>query len=149
MIVIFLVLLMVNSVFGVVIANALVNTPTAVFPTWSAIVVALIIGQLVHRNFNLIVLSIAGVVALYLSVYAGSVLPLELPAFFGLTANANWILILFLYAAIASMLPVWMLLQPEISSMACNLSLAFACFMEQCSCLCRIFLHPRSTVGWT
>ena len=113
MIVIFLVLLMVNSVFGVVIANALVNTPTAVFPTWSAIVVALIIGQLVHRNFNLIVLSIAGVVALYLSVYAGSVLPLELPAFFGLTANANWILILFLYAAIASMLPVWMLLQPR------------------------------------
>ena len=50
MIVIFLVLLMVNSVFGVVIANALVNTPTAVFPTLSAIVVALIIGQLVHRN---------------------------------------------------------------------------------------------------
>lgn len=113
MIVIFLVLLMVNSVFGVVIANALVNTPGAVIPTWAAIVVALIIGQLVYRKFNLIALSIAGVVALYLSVYAGSVFPLELPALFGLTANANWILILFLYAAIASMLPVWMLLQPR------------------------------------
>jgi carbon starvation protein len=113
MIVIFLVLLMVNSVFGVVIANALVNTPSAVLPTWSAIVVALIIGQLVHRKFNLIFLSVAGVVALYLSVYAGSVIPLELPAFFGLSPNANWILILFLYAAIASMLPVWMLLQPR------------------------------------
>lgn len=113
MIVIFLVLLMVNSVFGVVIANALVNTPSAVFPTWSAIAVALVIGQLVYRKFNLILLSIAGVVALYLSVYAGSVMPLEIPAFFGLTPNANWILILFFYAAIASMLPVWMLLQPR------------------------------------
>jgi carbon starvation protein len=113
MIVIFLVLLMVNSVFGVVIANALVNTPSAVFPTWSAIAVALVIGQLVYRKFNLILLSIAGVVALYLSVYAGSLMPLEIPAFFGLTPNANWILILFFYAAIASMLPVWMLLQPR------------------------------------
>ncbi len=114
MIVIFLVLLMVNAVFGVVIANAFVGTPNAVFPAWSAIVVALIIGQLVHRKFNLLFLSIGGVIALYLSVYAGSVLPLELPAeMFGLTPNANWIIILFIYAAIASMLPVWVLLQPR------------------------------------
>ncbi len=114
MVVIFLVLLMVNAVFGVVIAGAFVNTPGAVFPAWSAIVVALFIGQLVHRKFNLMLLSIVGVIALYLSVYAGSVIPLELPAeMFGLTANANWIVILFIYAAIASMLPVWVLLQPR------------------------------------
>jgi len=113
MIVMFLVLLMVNAVFGVVIAGAFVNTSGAVFPAWSAIVVALIIGQLVHRKFNLMALSIGGVVALYLSVYVGSVLPLELPDMFGLSANANWIIILFTYAAIASMLPVWVLLQPR------------------------------------
>ncbi len=113
MVVIFLVLLMVNAVFGVVIAGAFVNTPSAVFPAWSAIFVALIIGQLVHRKFNLLALSIGGVIALYLSVYAGSVFPLELPDMFGLTANANWIVILFIYAAIASMLPVWVLLQPR------------------------------------
>ena len=114
MIVIFLVLLMVNAVFGVVIAGAFVNTPSSVFPAWSAIFVALIIGQLVHRKFNLMVLSIGGVIALYLSVFAGSVMPLELPGeLFGLTANANWIIILFIYAAIASMLPVWVLLQPR------------------------------------
>ena len=35
MIVIFLVLLMVNAVFGVVIAGLFVGTPTAVFPAWS------------------------------------------------------------------------------------------------------------------
>lgn len=114
MIVIFLVLLMVNAVFGVVIANAFVNTPNSVFPAWSAIAVALVIGQLVHRKMNLVALSIGGVVALYLSVYVGSIMPLELPTgLFGITANANWIILLFAYAAIASMLPVWVLLQPR------------------------------------
>ena len=52
MIVIFLVLLMVNAVFGVVIAGLFVGTPSAVFPAWSAIAVALIVGQLIHRRFN-------------------------------------------------------------------------------------------------
>ncbi len=113
MVVIFLVLLMVNAVFGVVIAGLFVNTPGSVFPAWAAIVVALIIGQLVYRKYNLLALSIGGVIALYLSVYAGSIIPLELPEMLGLSANANWIIILFIYAAIASMLPVWVLLQPR------------------------------------
>jgi carbon starvation protein len=114
MIVIFLVLLMVNAVFGVVIARAFVSTPNAVFPAWSAIVVALIVGQLIHRNYKLTLLTIAGVAALYASIFVGSVYPIELPEnMFGLAANANWIIILFIYAAIASMLPVWMLLQPR------------------------------------
>ena len=114
MVVIFLVLLMVNAVFGVVIAGAFVNTPNAVFPAWSAIVVALIIGQLIHRNFNLTILSVLGVLALYCSIYVGSVFPIELPQdMMGLSANANWIIILFIYASIASMLPVWVLLQPR------------------------------------
>jgi len=114
MIVIFLVLLMVNAVFGVVIASLFVNTSTAVFPAWAAIAVALVIGQLLHRNFNLTMLSVVGVAALYVSIYVGSVMPLDLPEqMFGLAANANWLIILFFYAAIASMLPVWMLLQPR------------------------------------
>ncbi len=114
MIVIFLVLLMVNAVFGVIIAGLFVGTPGAVFPAWSAIAVALVIGQLIHRKFNLTVLSVLGVAALYAAVYVGSEMPLMLPdQMFGLGANANWIIILFLYAAIASMLPVWVLLQPR------------------------------------
>lgn len=114
MIVIFLVLLMVNAVFGVIIARSLVSTPSAVFPAWSAIVVALIIGQLIYRKFSLIPLCIGGVVALYISIYIGDSMPLALPeTMFGLTSQANWILVLFAYAAIASLLPVWVLLQPR------------------------------------
>ncbi len=114
MVVIFLLLLMVNAVFGVVIASLFVGTPTSVFPAWAAIAVALVIGQLLHRNFKLSVLSIVGIIALYTSVYVGSLLPIELPEqMFGLVANANWLIILFAYAAVASTLPVWMLLQPR------------------------------------
>jgi carbon starvation protein len=113
MVVIFLVLLMVNAVFGVVIANAFVGTPGAVMPAWFAIVAALIVGQLLRRNFNLTAVTAVAVIALYISVYAGSVWPIEIPAMFGLTVQSNWILILFAYAAIASMLPVWVLLQPR------------------------------------
>ncbi|MGI9258756.1 MAG: carbon starvation CstA family protein [Gammaproteobacteria bacterium] len=114
MIVIFLLLLMVNAVFGVVIASLFVGTPTAVFPAWSAIIVALIVGQFIHRNFNLTILTVIGVAALYASIYVGSGFPINLPQnVLGLEANGSWIVILFIYAAIASMLPVWVLLQPR------------------------------------
>ncbi|WP_105188361.1 carbon starvation CstA family protein [Pseudoalteromonas sp. T1lg48] len=114
MIVVFLVLLMVNAVFGVVIANSFVAQPNAVFPAWSAIVVALIIGQLLHRKVPLIPLCAIGVGVLYATIYMGSSMPLALPTeMFGLADKANWIIILFIYAAIASLLPVWMLLQPR------------------------------------
>ena len=114
MIVVFLVLLMVNAVFGVVIAKSFVSQPNAVFPAWSAIVVALVIGQLLRRNMPLIPLCAIGVGVLYATIYMGSSMPLALPSeMFGLADKANWIIILFVYAAIASLLPVWMLLQPR------------------------------------
>jgi carbon starvation protein len=115
MIVIFLVLLMVNAVFGVVIAKLLINNPGAVVPVWGAIAVALVIGQLIYRRvIGLGVVSVVGVIALYGLIYVGPQVPVELPEqVMGLSANASWILLLFGYAAIASLLPVWVLLQPR------------------------------------
>ncbi len=115
MIVIFLVLLMVNAVFAVVIANLLIANPSAVVPAWGAILVALIIGQMIYRRrTNLLTVSIIGVVALYGLILIGPMVPISLPeSFLGLPQNSLWILILFLYAAIASLLPVWVLLQPR------------------------------------
>ncbi len=115
MIVIFLVLLMVNAVFGVVIAKLLINNPGAVVPVWGAIAVALIIGQLIYRRIiGLGVVSVVGVLALYSLIYIGPQVPVALPdQVMGLSASASWILLLFAYAAIASLLPVWVLLQPR------------------------------------
>lgn len=115
MIVIFLVLLMVNAVFGVVIAKLLINNPGAVVPVWGAIAVALVIGQLIYRRvIGLGLVSVLGVAALYSLIYVGPMVPVTLPdQVIGLSASASWILLLFAYAAVASLLPVWMLLQPR------------------------------------
>lgn len=115
MIVIFLVLLMVNAVFAVVIAGLMMNFSSAVVPVWGAILVALIIGQLIYRRIlSLPVVSVLGVIALYALIFIGPSVPIQMPSeVAGMSGNAVWILILFAYAAIASLLPVWMLLQPR------------------------------------
>lgn len=114
-VVIFLLLLMVNAAFAVVIANLLVSTPTSVIPVWGAIIVALVIGQLIYRfQVKLLWPSIIGVVVLYALILIGSAVPLALPeTVLGMSAKSFWISLLFLYAGIASLLPVWVLLQPR------------------------------------
>ncbi len=115
LVVIFLLLLMVNAAFAVVIANLLVSTPTAVVPTWGAILVALVIGQLIYRyKVGLLWPSVIGVIVLYAMIWIGNNVPIVLPDnVFGIGPRSTWILLLFLYAGIASILPVWVLLQPR------------------------------------
>ena len=115
LVVVFLLLLMVNAAFAVVISNLLVGTPTSVIPTWGAIAVALLVGQAIYRfRWNLAMVSVVGVVALYSLILIGDRVPVVLPdTILGLSANAFWIVVLFVYAGIASILPVWMLLQPR------------------------------------
>lgn len=115
MVVIFLLLLMVNAVFAVVIADALIAKPSAVIPKWTAIAVALIIGVLIYRvRAGILWPTVVGTIVLYAVIYLGELVPVTLPAqFLGLQPAAQWIVILFIYAAVASMLPVWLLLQPR------------------------------------
>ncbi len=115
LVVISLLLLMVNAAFAVVIANLLISTPSAVIPTWGAIVVALFIGQAIYRlKWNLPAVSLVGVIALYTLMWLGDKYPLALPEeVMGIPARGVWIILLFVYAFIASLLPVWVLLQPR------------------------------------
>lgn len=115
MVVIFLLLLMVNAVFAVVISAMMIKTPSSVLPVWGALVVAFIIGQCIYRfKMNLFWVSVIGVGALYTLIYLGPIYPLAIPEnMMGLPTNAWWIILLFVYAAVASLLPVWMLLQPR------------------------------------
>jgi len=115
MIVIFLLLLMVNAVFGVAIAQEFIAMPSSVIPVWSAVAVAIVIGVLIYRmGVHIFWPTVIGTIILYAVIYLGEIVPITLPAeMFGLQAGAQWILILFLYAGIASMLPVWLLLQPR------------------------------------
>ncbi|QDH69400.1 carbon starvation CstA family protein [Marilutibacter alkalisoli] len=115
LVVIFLLLLMVNAAFAVVISNLLVANPASVIPTWGAIIVALCIGQAIYRfKVSLFWPSIIGVVVLYSLIFLGQSYPITLPeSVLGLGPKAQWIILLFSYAGIASLLPVWVLLQPR------------------------------------
>ena len=115
MIVIFLLLLMVNSVFGIIIANEHIAVPGSVIPTWAVIFVAMAVGYLVYKKgMSLLWVTVIGVSVLYGAIWLGAVVPLSLPeTLFGLGAPAQWVIILFVYAGIASVLPVWLLLQPR------------------------------------
>lgn len=115
LVVIFLLLLMVIAAFAVVIKNLLISTPTSVIPTWGAILVALLVGVAVYRlRWPLVPVTIVGVTALYALIVVGNSVPVVLPEnFLGIGPATFWILTLFIYGAIASLLPVWVLLQPR------------------------------------
>ena len=115
MIVVFFLLMMVNAVFGVAIADAFQETPSSVIPAWTAIVVAVAIGVLIYRmHVPILWPTIVGTVILYAVIFLGDAVPVSLAdGLFGLAPGAQWIIILFVYAGIASLLPVWLLLQPR------------------------------------
>ena len=106
---------MVNAVFAVAISNAFVATPSSVIPAWSAIAVALVIGVLIYKvKVPILWPTIIGTIILYAVIWVGDAVPVALPeTFMGLGAAPQWIIILFIYATIASLLPVWLLLQPR------------------------------------
>jgi carbon starvation protein len=115
MIVIFLLLLMVNAVFAIVIARLFVAFPGSVVPIWFEIPLAMLIGLVIHRRGGgLLWPSIGALGALYVMVWFGARMPVVLPeSFLGLPPVGVWVLILFIYAWAASRLPVWLLLQPR------------------------------------
>jgi len=99
----------------VAIADAFQETPSSVIPAWTAVVVAIAIGILIYRlRVPILWPTIVGTVILYAVIYLGEALPISLTAgTLGLPVGAQWILVLFIYAGIASLLPVWLLLQPR------------------------------------
>ena len=114
MIVVFFLLLMVNAVFAVAISTEFINTPASVIPAWTAVFVAVGIGILLYRvGVGITWPTVVGTIILYAVIYLGELVPVTLTETAGIAPAAQWILILFAYAAVASMLPVWLLLQPR------------------------------------
>ncbi|TWT93215.1 carbon starvation CstA family protein [Stieleria varia] len=120
LIVLALALSVVLAVFGLVIANIFSIYPESVLSVWMAMPLATAIGWWVYRRGGgLLVPSILGLALLYACVYVGAYyLPINLAAVLPsghayLTPVVVWTGILLLYAFVASVLPVWLLLQPR------------------------------------
>jgi carbon starvation protein len=138
LLIIFFLLLMVNAVFAVVIANLLMANPGAILPIWLQIPIAITVGFLVYRTrVGILGPSLVALGLLYVLIWIGQYTSPEMFSFFDFAptatqlqaaggdvaaaevaaaadgVRATWVIILLLYGFIASSLPVWMLLQPR------------------------------------
>ncbi|EMI29165.1 carbon starvation CstA family protein [Rhodopirellula europaea] len=120
LIVLALALSIVLAVFGLVIANIFKLYPESVLSVWTAMPVAAFIGwAVIRRGGNLVLPCLIGLGILYLTVYLGTTtLPLDLAEVLPadavyMTPVVVWTLFLLVYAFFASVLPVWLLLQPR------------------------------------
>ncbi len=117
-IVIYFLIWVVLAVFGIAIGVLFDHYPATVIPVNFQIVVALAIGFILHRKgANILIPSIIALLLLYAMIPVGLNFPVQFETLtlFGieLTAPTIWAVILLIYAAIASVMPVWMLLQPR------------------------------------
>ncbi len=107
---------LVLAVFAMAIAGLFVNVPAAVLPINIEIIIAIVIGFVLYKKkMDAFIPSVIALILLYIFVYIGTFHPLSFE-FFGLdkAAQSNlWIILLFIYSGIASLLPVWLLLQPR------------------------------------
>ncbi|WP_052666423.1 carbon starvation CstA family protein [Nitriliruptor alkaliphilus] len=117
LIIIFFLLTLVNAVFAVVIGNLFVANPGAVIPIVVEIPLAIAIGQWIYRTRTAALIpSLVGVAVLYLLILVGNAYPVTLDNLaetLGMGPRTLWIIALFVYAFIASRIPVWVLLQPR------------------------------------
>ncbi len=112
-------LTVVLGIFGLVIATIFEAYPESVLPVWVSLPIAVAIGILVKRGSGqLLPMSLVSLALIYFCVYLGAYhFPIRLQ-FENVDANwinpkTVWTMILLVYCAIASVLPVWLLLQPR------------------------------------
>jgi len=115
--IIFLLLIMVNAVFALVIGVLFTEYPGSVLPVWFQIIVAVAIGQLIYRKkVKTFWPSIVGLILLYIFIWLGQLFPIDISPLadrLGMAPVTLWVVILFVYTFFAAQLPVWSLLQPR------------------------------------
>ena len=130
LLILFFVLMVVIAIFGLVIAVIFATYPESVLSVWVAMPVAVAIGLWIYkRGGSLLGPSLGALAILYAAVALGVyVLPIDVGAIFGIplfggneqgflaglgSAVVLWTLLLLVYCFVASVLPVWLLLQPR------------------------------------
>lgn len=117
--VIFFALMIVIAVFCLVIAIIFNQYPQAMFPVWLEVPLAVMIGYRFYRasssrkGTHILLWSVAALIIMYISIYIGIFIPARIPSIAGIPPLTIWVIILLSYSYIASILPVWSLLQPR------------------------------------
>jgi carbon starvation protein len=114
LVVIFFLIWMVIAVFTLVIANLFMSFPSSVLPVNFEIFVALAMGFFLNRKGKgLKGASLIAQCLLYVMIFLGLYFPLSLSPLFGEYELYVWMVFLMGYSFIASVLPVWALIQPR------------------------------------
>jgi len=113
LVVISLLIWIVLAVFAYVIATLFVQNPGSIFPINIQIVVAVALGWLVRRRGVAILWpSLIAYGSLLVAVFYGNAFAATFPVLREISVGA-WVWLLLGYAFVASVLPVWLLLQPR------------------------------------
>ncbi|HMO15098.1 MAG TPA: carbon starvation protein A [Pirellulaceae bacterium] len=112
LVVLFFALTIVLGVFGLVIANIFKLYPGSVLPVWISLPIAMIVGLRTFKHGgSLLWFSIFALVIVFVCIYLGAYyFPIEIS--FG-NPVIIWTIALLIYCFFASVLPVWLLLQPR------------------------------------
>ena len=118
LLVLFFSLAIVLGIFGLVIAVIFAIYPESVLSVWIEIPLAVGIGWWVYKKKGkLLIPSLVALAVMYVAIWVGTIFPVSLPVPLAGNGFNNavviWTLILFVYCFIASVLPVWTLLQPR------------------------------------
>jgi len=100
-------LILVIAVFTIIVADTFTHIPSAGTSSILFMILAVLFGIALYRlKVKLWIATLLGVILLFLSIPAGNLFPIQLSAFY-------WQILLLIYIFIASVTPVWILLQPR------------------------------------
>jgi carbon starvation protein len=101
------------AVFAFIIGTLFQSNPGAIFPIWIQIVAATVLGWLVYRRgIAILAPSLVAYALLLAAIFYGNAFAEAYPAL-GEIPVGTWVWILMIYSFVASVLPVWVLLQPR------------------------------------
>lgn len=113
LLILFLDLLMVLSIFSFVIASILKLYPETVIAVWSEIPIAILLGYLVFvKKKDASILSMLSIILMYIVVFLGVHNPFSLNLF-GFGEINSWVFLLLIYAFFASLIPRKILWEPR------------------------------------
>lgn len=113
LLIVYFLIFFVIAVFAFAIATLFTKFPASVLPVNFEILVAVVIGYLFYKKgISIFWPSIIALLLLYVMIWAGTLVPISIPEIMG-SQVVTWIILLLIYSFIASVLPVWTLLQPR------------------------------------
>ena len=107
-------LILVLTVFSVSTADSFIKKPELVIPVLGITFLSLVLGFVVEKTkINYKLASLVAIILVFILAWVGFKNPVSLPFVDEILVKNIWVTIIFLYAGIASIVPIWLLLRPR------------------------------------